>query len=173
MKGPDRQERGEAELAREVNDHVSRELDVVAKQAGQPRCSCSRGPAREPMSGDLVAELLRVAEENRDMLRTLLTAVPATRSARAQLRVELGKDAVISVTEAAEWLPWSDGAKDWIVNAGITFQRGRYRYVRWSDVLDALPQRDRPKKSPPRRRTRSRGANAGSRKVKASDLPRF
>jgi hypothetical protein len=93
-------------------------------------------------------------------------------SARSQLRVELGRDAVISVTEAAERLPWGDHETQWMVDAGITFKRGRSRYALWGDVLDALPAREIPKKSP-RRRTRSRSAGAGGRKVKASDLPRF
>ena len=101
-----------------------------------------------------------------------LLAIRKAPSARSQLRAALGRDAVISITEAAERLPWDDSDTQWMVDVGITFPRGRSRYVVWGDVLDALPARDRPKKSP-RRRTRKKGAVALDQEVKASDLPRF
>ena len=153
------------------------EHDGARVEPGEPdellclRCQVKGEPGNLPNpvgAGPYVDEVVEVLKEIRDTLRSERREL----STRAKARLVLGRDAVISLTRAAELLPWDDDETQWMVDAGITFKHGQYRYVLWSDVLDALPARDRPKKKP-RRRTRTKGAGTGGQKVKASDLPRF
>ena len=80
--------------------------------------------------------------------------VPESIPPRRLLRAVLGEAAVVSVTEAAEWLPLGDRrARAWLRDAGLVRTIDGKAVVRWRDVLRALE--DRPAQDRHTRRKRS------------------
>ena len=78
-------------------------------------------------------------------------------------RLKLGGAAVLSLEEAAEYVPISDAAaKAWLIDHGLVLDLDGRRVVIWGDVLDALRRREQaePQSASPAPRRKRRGSTA-------------